>query len=181
MCLVRSVTAERLSERGIQTTLLEHFSRPAVENEEDPAGLVKLCESGFEGEVFGLLVQRGYPRRASGMKGVVRTLLASGKPAARKVRLSEFPDTYTGERDVYRLRRTAEPALAQSDWQSVWRRSRQQSTQGQVSPESLTLTTLGYGAGAAQSAKLAPCFQWNISQSGYRFATHASKVGWSKG
>ncbi len=49
MYLVRSVTAERLSEKDIRMTL-EHFSRPAVENEEDQAGLVKLCESGFERE-----------------------------------------------------------------------------------------------------------------------------------
>lgn len=40
-------------------TLLEHFSRPAVENEEVQAGLVKFCELGFEREVFGMQVQRG--------------------------------------------------------------------------------------------------------------------------
>ncbi|WP_426340751.1 hypothetical protein ACN9MZ_02510 [Pseudoduganella sp. S-14] len=40
-------------------TLLEHFSRPAVENDEGQTGLVKLYESGFEREVFGMLVQRG--------------------------------------------------------------------------------------------------------------------------
>ncbi len=112
MYLVRSVTAERLSEKDILMALLEHFSRPAVENEEDQAGLVKLCESGFEREVCGMLVQRGYPRRASGMKGVVRTLLASGKPAARKVRLSEFPGASTGELHAYHLCRPAESPLA---------------------------------------------------------------------
>jgi Tannase and feruloyl esterase len=44
-------------------TLLEHFSGPAVENEVDQAGLIKLCESGFEREFFGMLVQRGLGHR----------------------------------------------------------------------------------------------------------------------
>ncbi|WP_221410340.1 hypothetical protein [Paraburkholderia dinghuensis] len=47
-------------------TLLEHFSRPAVENEVDQAGLIKLCESGFEREFFGMLVQRGLSRHPAG-------------------------------------------------------------------------------------------------------------------
>lgn len=42
-------------------TLLEHFSTPKIVHEgEDQEGLIKLCESGFEREVFTLLVQRGY-------------------------------------------------------------------------------------------------------------------------
>jgi hypothetical protein len=50
-----------LSEKDIRMTLLEHFSGPAVENEVDQAGLIRLCESGFEREFFGMLVQRGFP------------------------------------------------------------------------------------------------------------------------
>ncbi|CAH34546.1 hypothetical protein D0U02_00470 [Burkholderia pseudomallei] len=47
-------------------TLLEHFSGPAVENEVDQAGLIKLCESGFEREFFGMLVERGLSRHPAG-------------------------------------------------------------------------------------------------------------------
>jgi hypothetical protein len=60
MYLVRSVTAKQLSAKDIRMTLLEHSSRPAVENEVDQAELIKPRESGFEREVFGMQVQRGY-------------------------------------------------------------------------------------------------------------------------
>lgn len=61
MYLVRSVTAEQVSDKDIRMTLLEHFSTPKIVHEgEDQEGLIKLCESGFEREVFTLLVQRGY-------------------------------------------------------------------------------------------------------------------------
>ncbi|BDB28525.1 very short patch repair endonuclease [Cupriavidus sp. P-10] len=61
MYLVRSVTAEQVSDKDIRMTLLEHFSKPKVAQDVgDQDGLVKLCESGFEREVFTKLVQRGY-------------------------------------------------------------------------------------------------------------------------
>jgi len=61
MYLVRSVTAEQVSDKDIRMTLLEHFSKPKVTQEvDDQEGLIKLCESGFEREVFTMLVQRGY-------------------------------------------------------------------------------------------------------------------------
>ncbi|SPA56680.1 DUF559 domain-containing protein [Cupriavidus taiwanensis] len=42
-------------------TLLEHFSKPKVAQDVDDQGnLIKLCESGFEREVFTMLVQRDY-------------------------------------------------------------------------------------------------------------------------
>ncbi|MFM0137834.1 AAA domain-containing protein [Caballeronia grimmiae] len=60
MYLVRSVTAEHLSEKDIRLTLLEHFSAPNVAQDVESDGLIKLCESGFEREVFSMLVARGY-------------------------------------------------------------------------------------------------------------------------
>ncbi|MGM3277573.1 AAA domain-containing protein [Ralstonia sp. 24A2] len=61
MYLVRSVTAEQVSDKDIRMTLLEHFSKPKVTLDVDAQdGLIKLCESGFEREVFTMLVQRGY-------------------------------------------------------------------------------------------------------------------------
>jgi len=61
MYLVRSVKAEQVSDKDIRMTLLEHFNKPKVVQEvDDQEGLIKLCESGFEREVFTMLVQRGY-------------------------------------------------------------------------------------------------------------------------
>ncbi len=60
MYLVRSVTADQLSEKDLRLSLLEHFSNPKIDAEVDQEGLIKLCESGFEREVFTMLIQRGY-------------------------------------------------------------------------------------------------------------------------
>lgn len=60
MYLVRSVTAEQLSEKDVRLSLLSHFDKPSVEQSVDQEGLLKLCESGFEREVFSMLVQHGY-------------------------------------------------------------------------------------------------------------------------
>jgi very-short-patch-repair endonuclease len=60
MYLVRSVTAEQLSEKDVRLSLLSHFDKPSVEQSVDQEGLIKLCESGFEREVFSMLVQHGY-------------------------------------------------------------------------------------------------------------------------
>ncbi|WP_233236960.1 AAA domain-containing protein [Bordetella sp. LUAb4] len=60
MYLVRSVTAEQLSERDIRRSLLEHFDKPRVDEAPGQDSLAALCESGFEREVFGMLVQQGY-------------------------------------------------------------------------------------------------------------------------
>ncbi|MFC0695603.1 AAA domain-containing protein [Paraburkholderia humisilvae] len=60
MYLVRSVTTEQLSEKDVRLSLLSHFNKPSIEQSIDQEGLIKLCESGFEREVFSMLVQRGY-------------------------------------------------------------------------------------------------------------------------
>lgn len=60
MYLVRSVTLEDLSLKDLRRTLVEYFSKPLVEQEVDQEGLIKLCESGFEKDVFSKLVERGY-------------------------------------------------------------------------------------------------------------------------
>ena len=60
MYLVRSVTGEHLSEKDVRLSLLSHFNKPSVGQPIDQEGLIKLCESGFEREVFSMLVQRGY-------------------------------------------------------------------------------------------------------------------------
>ncbi|QHG23884.1 AAA domain-containing protein [Pseudomonas sp. DTU12.1] len=60
MYLIRSVTLDHLSLKDVRRTLLEYFSKPLTEQEVDQDGLIKLCESGFEQQVFSRLVERGY-------------------------------------------------------------------------------------------------------------------------
>ncbi len=60
MYLVRSVTLEHLSPKDLRCTLLEYFSKPLIDQQVEPDGLIKLCESGFEEQVFSRLVERGF-------------------------------------------------------------------------------------------------------------------------
>lgn len=60
MYLVRSVTLDDLSPKDLRRTLLEYFDKPLTEQEVDQDGLIKLCESGFEQQVFSKLVERGF-------------------------------------------------------------------------------------------------------------------------
>ncbi|MEG5262718.1 AAA domain-containing protein [Pseudomonas sp. JDS28PS106] len=60
MYLVRSVTLEHLSPKDLRRSLLEYFARPVVEEQVDQDGLIKLCESEFERQVFSRLVERGF-------------------------------------------------------------------------------------------------------------------------
>ncbi|WP_347556852.1 AAA domain-containing protein [Robbsia sp. KACC 23696] len=60
MYLVRSVEEADLSPKDLRATLLQHFAQPEVPQEVDQNGLIALCESGFEREVFSMLVRAGY-------------------------------------------------------------------------------------------------------------------------
>ena len=60
MYLVRSVQANDLSDRDLRLTLLQHFDRPFAIDKEASLGLIALCESGFERDVFTMLTDRGY-------------------------------------------------------------------------------------------------------------------------
>lgn len=60
MYLVRSVKGSDLSEKDLRLTLLEHFDKPFVIDKEATQGLISLCESGFEREVFTMLTDKGY-------------------------------------------------------------------------------------------------------------------------
>ena len=60
MYLFRSVKLSDLSEKDLRASLLNHFDKPIVVEEEDTTELVDLCQSGFEREVYTLLVSKGY-------------------------------------------------------------------------------------------------------------------------
>lgn len=60
MYLVRSIESDELSRADLRLTLIDHFEKPMVEDGVPSENLVALCESGFEREVFGRLVEKGY-------------------------------------------------------------------------------------------------------------------------
>lgn len=60
MYLVRSVDAAHLSDKDLRLTLLSHFEKPIVADDEAAENLIALCESGFEREAFTILTSRGY-------------------------------------------------------------------------------------------------------------------------
>lgn len=60
MYLVRSVDIAHLSDKDLRLTLLSHFDKPVVVDEETAEDLINQCESGFEREVFTALASRGY-------------------------------------------------------------------------------------------------------------------------
>lgn len=61
MYLVRSVELEDLSQADrLRRALIEHFNSPFAQDEIKVKNLRKLCESGFEFEIYDLLTERGY-------------------------------------------------------------------------------------------------------------------------
>lgn len=60
MYLFRSVKLSDLSEKDLRASLLNHFDKPIIVEEEDTTELLDLCESEFEREVYTLLVSKGY-------------------------------------------------------------------------------------------------------------------------
>lgn len=60
MYLVRSVQTSALSDKDLRMTLLSHFDKPLVTNQEEANRLIERCESGFEKQVFSALSDKGY-------------------------------------------------------------------------------------------------------------------------
>ena len=60
MYLVRSINTSDLSDKDLRLTLLSHFEKPLITDEEETRILIDRCESGFEREVFEELSGRGY-------------------------------------------------------------------------------------------------------------------------
>lgn len=60
MYLVRSVKGSELSDKDLRLSLLQHFDKPIVIDQDENAQLIDLCDSEFEKEVFILLTGKGY-------------------------------------------------------------------------------------------------------------------------
>jgi very-short-patch-repair endonuclease len=60
MYLVRSVNISDLSNKDLRLSLLSHFNKPLVTEQEEAQNLIDRCESVFERQVFSELKMRGY-------------------------------------------------------------------------------------------------------------------------
>jgi len=60
MVLVRSVTENDLNPNDLKARVIRHFREPMAEAAQANAALVNLCHSGFERDLFAVLIERGY-------------------------------------------------------------------------------------------------------------------------
>jgi very-short-patch-repair endonuclease len=60
MYLVRSVRSSDLSDKDLRLSLLSHFDKPLVTDQDQAETLIDRCESRFEQEVYSELTSRGY-------------------------------------------------------------------------------------------------------------------------
>lgn len=60
MVLVRSVTENDLNPKDLKARIIRHFAEPMPSAMDAGAELIELCQSGFERDLFSVLVERGY-------------------------------------------------------------------------------------------------------------------------
>src|SRR5271165_3036042 len=60
MVLVRSVTEIDLNPNDLKAKVIRHFREPMPSANQAGAALIDLCQSGFERELFSVLIERGY-------------------------------------------------------------------------------------------------------------------------
>jgi len=60
MVLVRSVREEDLNPNDLKARIIRHFHEPMPKMADANAGLIDLCQSGFERDLFNALIQLGY-------------------------------------------------------------------------------------------------------------------------
>lgn len=60
MILVRSVTENDLNPNDLKARVIGHFREPMPEANQAGAALIDLCQSGFERDLFSVLIERGY-------------------------------------------------------------------------------------------------------------------------
>jgi hypothetical protein len=60
MILVRSVTENDLNPNDLKAKVIRHFREPMPEATKSSVALIDLCQSGFERDLFGVLIKRGY-------------------------------------------------------------------------------------------------------------------------
>jgi very-short-patch-repair endonuclease len=119
MYLVRSVKGSDLSDKDLRTTLLRHFEKPIVIDEESTSTLLDLCESEFERDVFRRLTERGYKVTPQVKSGAYRIDMVVEGLADARLAIELDGDEYHGpdrwQHDVQRQR-----VLERAGW-SFWR------------------------------------------------------------
>jgi very-short-patch-repair endonuclease len=60
MVLVRSVTEEDLNPNDLKARIIRHFREPMPEMADASAALIGRCQSGFERDLFSILIESGY-------------------------------------------------------------------------------------------------------------------------
>jgi very-short-patch-repair endonuclease len=60
MVLVRSVTEEDLNPNDLKARIIRHFHEPMPEMADASAAPIDLCQSGFERDLFSVLIESGY-------------------------------------------------------------------------------------------------------------------------
>lgn len=60
LVLVRSVTENDLNPKDLKARIIRHFAEPMPSATDSSAALIELCQSGFERDLFSVLVERGY-------------------------------------------------------------------------------------------------------------------------
>ena len=60
MILVRSVSESDLNPKDLKAKIIRHFDEPMPARGNQSAELIDLCQSGFERDLFEVLVERGY-------------------------------------------------------------------------------------------------------------------------
>ena len=119
MYLVRSVTASDLSDADLRRTLLAHFEKPHVVDQEEAQLLAERCESGFEREVFSILNARGYRVIPQVKTGAYRIDMVVEGLADVRLAIECDGDEYHGP-DRWQYDMNRQRVLERAGW-SFWR------------------------------------------------------------
>jgi very-short-patch-repair endonuclease len=119
MYLVRSVHSNELSDKDLRQSLLQHFSKPLVPPASESEGLINLCESGFERDVFTQLTQRGYRVIPQVKSGAYRIDMVVEGVADARLAIECDGDEFHGP-SRWRQDRDRQRVLERAGW-SFWR------------------------------------------------------------
>lgn len=130
MYLVRSVELAELSPADLRRGLLEHFARPTVGPDIDEQGLLELCESGFERQVFSALTERGYRVTPQVQAGAYRIDMVVEGADDRRLAIECDGDAFHGP-DRWPADMARQRVLERAGWEfwrcfaSSWKASRE--------------------------------------------------------
>ncbi|ULO25111.1 AAA domain-containing protein [Methylocystis sp. SB2] len=119
MVLVRSVREEDLNPNDLKARIIRHFHQPMPEPADASAALIDLCQSGFERDLFSVLIGRGYRVIPQvGSEGFSIDLVVEGE-SGRRLAIECDGDLYHGpERWAEDMRR--QRILERVGW-TFWR------------------------------------------------------------